>query len=98
METRVLVKLDRSSPKSAEQLLILASKGYIDVSEATGTFMGCRDDMDVDMSPEDAGVRDVAPSRSGTPAPGRGTSCSTGRGASSAPRSTSPAGSRAGWP
>ncbi len=59
VETRVLVKLDHSSPKSAEQLLILASKGYIDVSEATGTFMGCRDDMDVDMEPEDSGVRDA---------------------------------------
>ena len=44
---------------SAEQVLILSSKGYFNVSEGTGTFMGCRDDMDVDMEPEETGVRDV---------------------------------------
>lgn len=59
INTNILVKLNPRSPMSAEQILVLASKGYFNVSEGTGTFMGCRDDMDVDMEPEETGVRDV---------------------------------------
>lgn len=59
IDTNILVKLNPASPMSAEQVLILSSKGYFNVSEGTGTFMGCRDDMDVDMEPEETGVRDV---------------------------------------
>ncbi len=59
INTNILIKLNPGSPVSAEQILVLASKGYFNVSEGTGTFMGCRDDMDVDMEPEETGVRDV---------------------------------------
>ena len=59
ISTRVLVSLKHESPKSAEHILIITSKGYINVSEGSGTFMGCRDDMDVDMDAEVSGVRDV---------------------------------------
>ncbi len=59
VDTYVSVKLSHSSPESAEQILILSSKGYLNVSEGTGTFMGCRDDMDVEMASEETGVRDV---------------------------------------
>lgn len=59
INTNVLIKLDSESPMSAEQVLILASKGYFNVSEGTGTFMGCRDDMDVDLEPEKTAVREA---------------------------------------
>ena len=59
IDTEVKIKLNPNSPESAEQVLILASKGYFNVSEATGTFMGCRDDLDVEIPSEEAGVRDV---------------------------------------
>ncbi|MCQ2078657.1 MAG: methanogenesis marker 3 protein [archaeon] len=59
VSTGILVKLDVDSPRSAEQILVVASKGYFKVSEGTGTFMGCRDDMDVDISAESCAVRDV---------------------------------------
>ncbi|MCQ2085684.1 MAG: methanogenesis marker 3 protein, partial [archaeon] len=59
VSTRVRIKLNNESPKSAEQILVVSSKGYFKVSEGTGTFMGCMDDMDVDMVEEATNVRDV---------------------------------------
>ena len=59
VSTSVLIKLRENSPKSAEQILVVSSKGYFTVSEGTGTFMGCKDDMDVDMEAESCGVRDA---------------------------------------
>lgn len=59
VDTRIEVELDEASPASAEQFLIAASKGYIGVSESSGTFMGCRDDMDVDIPVEDIRVREA---------------------------------------
>ena len=59
VSTNILIKLRHDSPKSAEQILVVASKGYFNVSEGTGTFMGCKDDMDVDLDAEVCGVRDV---------------------------------------
>ncbi|MBE6527047.1 MAG: methanogenesis marker 3 protein [Thermoplasmata archaeon] len=59
VDSEVLIRLNEKSPESAEQVLILASKGYYNVSESTGTFMGCRDDLDVEIPAEDSSVRDV---------------------------------------
>ncbi len=59
VDSEVLVKLDPKSPESAEHLLILASKGYYNVAESTGTFLGCLDDLDVEIPQEDCSVRDV---------------------------------------
>lgn len=59
VSTRVTVKLDMDSPRSAEHLLIVSAKGYLNVSEGTGSFMGSRDDMDTDLVNEKAGIRDV---------------------------------------
>lgn len=53
VDTCISVVLDHESPASAEQLLILSSKGYINVSESTGSYLGCTDDMDV-IIPEEA--------------------------------------------
>ncbi len=59
ISTEVLVKLDSNSPGAAEHLLVVSAKGYLNVSEGTGTFLGCRDDLDVDLKAEDTGVRDI---------------------------------------
>lgn len=59
VSTSVLIKLNKESPKSAEQVLVVSSKGYFKVAEGSGTFMGCKDDMDVDMVQEANCVRDV---------------------------------------
>lgn len=59
VSTEVRVRLDPESPGSAEHLLVVSAKGYLNVSEGTGTFLGCRDDLDVDLKAEDAGVREV---------------------------------------
>jgi len=60
VDSEILIKLNPASPASAEQVLIQSSKGYFNVSEGTGTFMGCRDDLDVTIPEEDCSVRDVA--------------------------------------
>jgi len=59
IETNVLVKLNTDSPASSEHILIMGSKGYINVSEATGSFAGCRDDMDVSIPDESHGIREA---------------------------------------
>ena len=58
VDTHVAVDLDQSSPESAEHLLILASKGYINISDATGSYAACSDDQDITISEEDKKVRD----------------------------------------
>ncbi len=59
VESCMRVDLDRESPESAEHLLILSSGGTIGVTEATGSFLACSEDMDVDIPAEDCRVRDV---------------------------------------
>jgi len=59
VETNVLVKLNTDSPATSEHILTLGSKGYINVSEATGSFVGCRDDMDVIIPDESHGIREA---------------------------------------
>ena len=58
VDTHVAVDLDESSPESAEHLLILASKGYINISDATGSYAACSDDQDITIAEEDKKVRD----------------------------------------
>lgn len=58
IETYALIKLDRESPASAEQVLVLSSKGYLNVSESTGSYMGCRDDLDVTIPAERSDIRE----------------------------------------
>jgi len=69
IETNVLVRLNTDSPASSEHILIMGSKGYINISEATGSFIGCRDDTDVTIPDESHGIREagtVAVRREGT--------------------------------
>ncbi len=58
IETFANIVLDRHSHASSEQILIIAAKGYINVSESTGSFLGCRDDMDVIIPEEKHLVRE----------------------------------------
>ncbi len=57
VETCINVVLDSASRASAERVLIVGSKGYINVDESTGSFLGCRDDMDADLPDEKHAVR-----------------------------------------
>lgn len=59
IDTHVQIELDKSSPESAEHLLILADKGYLEISDATGSYSACSDDVDVTVPPEDKRVRDA---------------------------------------
>jgi len=59
VDTNVLIELDKRSPASAEQILILGSKGYFNVTESTGTLIGCSDDLDVTLPPEGRVTREV---------------------------------------
>ena len=58
IDTHVLIDLDDRSPVSAEQILAISAKGYINVTDSTGTFIGCRDDLDVKIPDEFHGVRE----------------------------------------
>lgn len=58
VDTCVAVDLNYNSPKSAEHLLILADKRYINISEATGSYVACSDDQDITMVEESKEVRD----------------------------------------
>ena len=59
VETNVRIALDDKSPESAEHLLILSSEGTLGITEATGSFMACSEDLDVDIPAEENRVRDV---------------------------------------
>ena len=59
VDTNVLIKLDKGSPASAEQVLIIASKGHLNITEATGTLIGCSEDLDVMIPDEHHSVRDA---------------------------------------
>ncbi|MDR3282101.1 MAG: methanogenesis marker 3 protein [Candidatus Methanoplasma sp.] len=57
IDSHILVALDEASPASAEQILVVGSKGYIGVSDSTGSYMACRDDTDVSIPEEGHKVR-----------------------------------------
>ncbi|MDR1954884.1 MAG: methanogenesis marker 3 protein [Candidatus Methanoplasma sp.] len=52
VDTNILIKLDARSPASAEQILAVCSKGYLNVTQSTGTLIGCGDDLDVTIQEE----------------------------------------------
>lgn len=57
VDTCMKVHLDMSNPESAEHLMILAQKGFVNVSESSGSYMACHDDTDVAISQENLTVR-----------------------------------------
>ena len=58
IETMVTIDLDEKSPASAEHILVLSSKGYMKATDVTGSYLACSEDLDVEIPPEDTGVRD----------------------------------------
>lgn len=58
VETYLGLKLDPRSPVSAEHAIILASRGYMDITEETGSYAACSEDMDVSIPKEDIAVRE----------------------------------------
>jgi len=58
IETAVNIDLDDRSPLSAEHILVLSSTGYMKATDVTGSYAACSEDLDVDIPPEDNGVRD----------------------------------------
>ena len=59
VDTNILIELDKSSPVSAEQILILGAKGHLNVTESSGTMIGCSDDLDVSIPAEGRTNREV---------------------------------------
>jgi putative methanogenesis marker protein 3 len=58
VDTNLLVKLDPRSPASAEQILTIGSKGYLNITLSTGSIIGCGDDLDVEIPAEVQDTRD----------------------------------------
>ena len=59
IDTNILVKLDKGSPASAEQILIIGSKGYLNITGSSGTMIGCSEDLDVDIPEESRPTREA---------------------------------------
>ena len=58
IETAVAIDLDHESPEAAEHVLVMSSEGTIRVSEDSGSYITCSEDLDIDMPAEHCGVRD----------------------------------------
>lgn len=59
VDTHVRIKLDESSPESAEHVLILSDKGHMHISDTSGSYAACSEDQDISMEIEDRRVRDI---------------------------------------
>jgi putative methanogenesis marker protein 3 len=59
VDTNVLIKLDSGSPAAAEHILITASHMVLEVTDPTGSYIASSEDLDADIKPEKAAVRDM---------------------------------------
>lgn len=59
VDTYLGIGLDKASPASAEHVLILSKEGSLRLTDATGSYASCSEDMDVEMPVEDIRVRDA---------------------------------------
>lgn len=59
VDSFVKIELNKKSPETSEHLLILSDKGYLNISDATGSYAACSDDVDVTIPLEDTQVRDM---------------------------------------
>jgi putative methanogenesis marker protein 3 len=57
VETYVMIKLNERSPMSSEHILVTSEKGYVDISDATGSYAACSDNTDVEINEEERSVR-----------------------------------------
>jgi len=58
IETFVKVLLNANSPMSSEHFLVTAEKGHITISDATGSYVACSDNTDVQIENERNSVRE----------------------------------------
>ncbi len=58
IETMVSIDLDNKSPMSAEHILVLSNPGYMRATDVTGSYIACSEDLDVEIPPEDTGIRE----------------------------------------
>jgi putative methanogenesis marker protein 3 len=58
VDTNIMIRLDERSPASAEQILTVGSKGYINISDSTGTVISSADDLDVTIPSEYQSTRE----------------------------------------
>lgn len=59
VDTNLVIKLDPGSPVAAEHILITASDRNLEVTDPTGSYMASSEDLDADIGPEKAAVREV---------------------------------------
>jgi len=59
IDSNVLIKLDSRSPASAEQILTIAAKGHLIITESSGSVIGCGEDLDVEIPEEHIQTRDA---------------------------------------
>ena len=59
VETNVAIDLEERSPESAEHVLVLSSSGTMAVTEATGSYASCSEDLDVRIPQEYCGIREA---------------------------------------
>ena len=57
VETYVKIKLNERSPMSCEHILVTLGKGYIDISDSTGSYAASSDNTDVAINEEARSVR-----------------------------------------
>lgn len=58
IDTAVRVKLNMNCPESAEHLMIISQKKYVNATQASGSFVGSYDDTDVKIVKEECNVRE----------------------------------------
>jgi len=57
VETYADITMNKNSPMSCEHVLVTVGKGYITISDSTGSYAACSDITDVEISSEDISVR-----------------------------------------
>jgi len=57
VETYVEIALNKNSPMSCEHVLVTAGKGFMTISDGTGSYAACSDITDVEISSEEISVR-----------------------------------------
>ena len=59
IDTYVKVELDPKSPMSSEHMLVTAGKGYISISDSTGSYAACSDYTDLSLENEQKSIRNT---------------------------------------
>ena len=58
VESYIKIRLDETSPESAEHMMVLSQKGSITATHVSGSYIASDDDMDTKIASESKGVRE----------------------------------------